>query len=92
MSIIDRIKELNDEITFGADMEAKMRRYVKREKGSEHGQIVQLQLDEVTRRLDRAEREKAALLREAHEAINRRDEIPALRRRNVTFHGIEAVA
>lgn len=93
MSIIDQIHKLNDEIAVGAETEAQLRRYIKREKGSEHGQKVQKTLDALTARLDRAERDKALLIRQAHEAISRRHEIPAVTRRGpVRFYGIEAAA
>lgn len=91
MSIIDQIHKLNEEIAFGAEMESKLRRFIKREDGSDLGQMVQLQLNDVTRRLDRAEREKAVLIRQAHEAISRRHEIAGYRRPLVRFYGLEVV-
>ena len=63
MNIIDQIHKLSDEIAAGAETEDKLRRYIKREKGSEHGREVQETLDRLTERLNCSERDKAALIR-----------------------------
>ncbi len=55
----EKIAELENEIRLGADLEAKLQRYVDREDAGEHRDLVQIELNNLTHRLDFAQAELA---------------------------------
>lgn len=59
--VLTQIEQLEDEIRQVSEIEAKLERYIRREKRGEHRAIAEGQLRHVSRRLDVAEAELKAL-------------------------------
>lgn len=93
MNIQEQIKAIDDEIANGAEIEAKLRRYARREDDPVRRKIVEDQLAMFRQRLDRAENERDQLNAYVAEAvIERRVRLIPQPRRIVHFFQIEVTA